>query len=177
MDLATSFISSQMIGDSRLLTFRWRRPWWEPHWEWYLTPQSNSTNWRGGEASPDFLLDQCTSIIFRQHETLPLAPHLLCIHLYVWVNSLFRGGFTWTPHTVAVRSVFKRRLSRYLEEGAPGLIQIRAAMTLRTIGLLLEDLSASSAVHLPLAWCLCKMCNTCVILTVLTDDQDSLGSM
>lgn len=54
----------------------------------------------------------------------------------------------WDLHTVAVASDCKRRFSRNLVEEAPGLIQIRAEMTLRTTGLLLEDLSANSADHL-----------------------------
>lgn len=49
MDFAISLISSPMIQHS---TFRWRRPWWDPCW--HLIPQSNSTNGRGEEASPDF---------------------------------------------------------------------------------------------------------------------------
>lgn len=49
-------------------------------------------------------------------------------------------------------------------------------MTIRTVGSLLEDFGANSAAHqLLLAEDLCKMHVTCVILTVLVDDQYSVG--
>lgn len=49
-------------------------------------------------------------------------------------------------------------------------------MTARTVGLLLEDFGANSAVHqFLLAEDLCEMYVTCAILTALVDDQYSVG--